>query len=224
MCKTVGIHTETQCPHRQRSAPRHLDEFIITSSTGQRDGAGATPDARRKTFYAIIDRMLNELTRRFSSDACNVLMGATALNPKHTSFLDKEALSGMAVNYGVAEDDLAVEVHQLKRLIARKRDKGQEVSTPLELAAMLEPYKDAFMDLHKLVCIAVTLPVTSAACERSFSCLNLLKTYLRNSSGNNRTSNLAVISINSRRAKQLNIDAIIDSFAANHQNRRIVLN
>ena len=132
-------------------------------------------------------------------------------------------MSGMAANYGVEEYDLAVEVHQLKRLLARKRDNGQEVSTSLELAAMLEPYKDAFIDLYKLVCIAVTLPVTSAACERSFSCLKLLKTYLRNSSGNNRTSNLAVISINSRRAKQLNIDDVINTFAANHQNRRIVL-
>ncbi|XP_034029523.1 EF-hand domain-containing family member B [Thalassophryne amazonica] len=64
---------------------------------------------------------------------------------------------------------------------------------------MLEPYKDTVMDLYKLVCIAVTLPVTSSACERSFSCLKLLKTYLRNSSGNNRTSNLVVISVNSRR-------------------------
>ena len=220
-CKVVGIRTGTEHLGRQRSAPRHLDEFIITSSTGQRDGA--TSDARRKTFYAIIDRMLNELSRRFSSDACSVLMGVTALNPKHTTFLDKKALSGMAANYGVEEYDLAVEVHQLKRLLARKRDNGQEVSTSLELAAMLEPYKDAFIDLYKLVCIAVTLPVTSAACERSFSCLKLLKTYLRNSSGNNRTSNLAVISTNSRRAKQLNIDDVINTFAANHQNRRIVL-
>lgn len=135
LCKAVGIRTETQRPGRQRSAPRHLDEFIITSSTGQRDGA-TPPDAGRKTFYANTDRMFNELTRQFSSNACNVLMGATALNPKHTSFLDKEALSGMAANYEVAEDDLAVDVHQLKRLIARKRDKGQEVSTPLELAAI----------------------------------------------------------------------------------------
>lgn len=129
----------------------------------------------------------------------------------------------MAANYGVVENDLAVEIHKLKRLIARKKEKGQEVSTTFELATMLEPYKDAFIDLYKLICIAVTLPVTSAACERSFSCLKLLKTYLRNSSGNERTSNLAVISINSKRAKQLNIDTVIDAFAANHQNRRIVL-
>ncbi|XP_076366762.1 uncharacterized protein LOC143255257 [Tachypleus tridentatus] len=125
----------------------------------------------------------------------------------------------MTANYGVAEDDLTVEAHQLNWLITRKKDKGQEVSTPLELATMLEPYKDAFMDLHKFVCIAVTLPVTSAACERSFSCLKLLKTYFCNGSGNNHTSNLAVISVNSRRAKQLDIDTVIDTFAANHQNR-----
>ncbi|XP_076373039.1 uncharacterized protein LOC143257899 [Tachypleus tridentatus] len=179
--------------------PRHLDEFITTSSTGQRDEP--IPDTRIHTFYAIIDSMLNELNRRFSSDACSVLMGATALNPKHSIFLDKQALLGMAANYSVAEDDLTVDVHQLNRLIARKKDKWQEVSTPLELATMLEPYKDAFMDLHKLVCIAVTLPVTSAACERSFSCLKLLKTYLCNSSGNNRTSNLTVISVNFQEGK-----------------------
>ncbi|XP_076324657.1 zinc finger MYM-type protein 1-like [Tachypleus tridentatus] len=111
----------------------------------------------------------------------------------------------------------------LQQASAEDLDKGQEVSTPLELATMLEPYKDTFMYLHKLVCIALTLPVTSAACERSFSCLKLLKIYLRNSSGNNRTSNLAIISVNSRRAKQLDIDTVIDTFAANHQNRRIVL-
>ncbi|XP_076372870.1 uncharacterized protein LOC143257723 [Tachypleus tridentatus] len=109
----------------QRSAPRHLDEFIITSSTGQRDEP--TTDARKHTFYAIIDRMLNKLNRRFFSDACSVLMGATALNPKHSTFLDKQTLLGIAANYGVAEDDLAVEVHQLNQLIARKKDKGQEI-------------------------------------------------------------------------------------------------
>ncbi|MPC33986.1 hypothetical protein E2C01_027357 [Portunus trituberculatus] len=36
-------------------------------------------------------------------------------------------------------------------------------------------------------------------------------------------ANLPVISISSKRTKQLNIDVIIDTFAANHQNRHKVL-
>ena len=51
---------------RQRSTPRYLDEFIITARTGQRDES--TPESRRQTFYALIDRMLNEINRRFSSN------------------------------------------------------------------------------------------------------------------------------------------------------------
>ncbi|RXM96417.1 Zinc finger MYM-type protein 1 [Acipenser ruthenus] len=77
--------------------------------------------------------------------------------------------------------------------------------------------------IYKLVCISMTLPVTSAACERSLSCLRRLKTYLRNRSGDARTSNLGVLAISSRRTKELDINAVIDRFAANHNNRRIVL-
>ncbi|XP_076348019.1 zinc finger MYM-type protein 1-like, partial [Tachypleus tridentatus] len=122
ICKKVGIQTETVHQGGQQTALRHLDEFIITSSTGQRNEP--TPNARRHTFYSIIDRMINELNRRFSSNACSVLMGTAALNPKHSVFLDKQALLGMAANYGVAENDLAVEVQQLNRLTVRTKDKG----------------------------------------------------------------------------------------------------
>ena len=58
---------------------------------------------------------------------------------------------------------------------------------------------------------------------RSFSALKIIKTYLRSTSGNERTSNIAVLSINEERTKQLNVDTIINAFAANHNNRRIVL-
>lgn len=46
---------------------------------------------------------------------------------------------------------------------------------------------------------------------------------LRNSSGDKRTINLEVLNINFQRAKMLDSDMIIDAFAANHRNRRIIL-
>ena len=51
-------------------------------------------------------------------------------------------------------------------------------------------------------CIAfllfVTIPVTTASDERSFSKLKLIKTYLRNSMGQERLRNLAFLSIEDR--------------------------
>ena len=56
---------------------------------------------RSHIYYPIIDRMLSELERRFSNDACEVLVGASTLNPSHETFLKKEKRSDMATNYGV---------------------------------------------------------------------------------------------------------------------------
>ena len=96
---------------------------------------------------------------RFSSNSCSVLRGVCALNPKHSAFLDKKALPGMAANCDVVEDGLAMEINHLKRLIVRKTEQRQEIFTPMEFEIMLEPYKDVFIDLYKLARIAVTLPV-----------------------------------------------------------------
>lgn len=79
------------------------------------------------------------------------------------------------------------------------------------------------MHLYKLLSISLTLPVTSVSCERSFSCLRRLKSYLWNSSGDSRTSNLALLAINARRKRTMDSDKIIDGFALNHNNRHIVL-
>ncbi|KAI4808997.1 hypothetical protein KUCAC02_017913 [Chaenocephalus aceratus] len=68
-----------------------------------------------------------------------------------------------------------------------------------------------------------TLPVTSVGCERSFSCLRRIKNYLRNSSGDARNSNLGLLAINKQRSKALDVQRVIDIFASNHNNRRIVL-
>ena len=53
----------------------------------------------------------------------------------------------------------------------------------------------AFSDLVNLLkCIQITftIPVISASCERSFSAMKLIKTYLRNRAGDDRLSDLTV--------------------------------
>ena len=129
----------------------------------------------------------------------------------------------MANHYGIQRGNLTAEVHQVRRLIERKRERGQVLNTTRDFLSVLRPYKDAFEDLHRLLRIALTLPVSSASCERSFSCLSRVKNYLRTRSGDDRTSGLGVLAINSERARALDCQEIIDAFAVNHNNRRIVL-
>jgi len=62
--------------------------------------------------------------------------------------------------------------------------------------------------------IALTLPVTVAQAERSFSKLKLIKSYLRSTMSQERLTSLAVISINHLIGEQISYDDIIDDFAS----------
>lgn len=61
--------------------------------------------------------------------------------------------------------------------------------------------------------IFLTMPVTVASCERSFSKLKLIKTYLRSTMGQERLSGLAILSIEGDIARLLPYDNVIKDFA-----------
>ena len=77
-----------------------------------------------------------------------------------------------------------------------------------------------FPNINVVLRILCLLPVTSAECERSFSTLKCLKTYLRSTMTTERQSGLAMMNINYGRA--IDIDEIINIFATRHP-RRLVL-
>ena len=64
-------------------------------------------------------------------------MGKSALNPKHARFLQKESLVPMAQHYRIREDSQLAEDHQVRRLLERKKEPGETVSSPLEFLSML---------------------------------------------------------------------------------------
>ena len=72
--------------------------------------------------------------------------------------------------------------------------------------------------------IALTVAVTSAESERSFSAFKRIKTRLRSRMVEDRLSSLTVLSIEREIAMTIDLDEVVDSFAATEKNRRIVLN
>lgn len=69
------------------------------------------------------------------------------------------------------------ELHQFRGILERKIQSGmQKSSSVIELALFIEPYKEVFFELFKLCKIAVSIPVSTASCEQSFSAPKLVKT------------------------------------------------
>ncbi|CAI5684301.1 unnamed protein product [Oreochromis niloticus] len=88
-------------------------------------------------------------------------------------------------------------------------------TSALEMLSFLHDnqLQEVYPNLWIALRIALTLPVTVASAERSFSKLKLIKTYLRSSMGQERLSGLAVISINGDVAQKLSYDDLIADFA-----------
>ena len=88
--------------------------------------------------------------------------------------------------------------------------------TALELLSFLceKNLEEIYPNLWIALRVAVTLPVTVASAERSFSKLKLIKSYLRSSMSQERLSGLAIMSIKNDVGKQISYDDIIDDFAS----------
>lgn len=67
------------------------------------------------------------------------------------------------------------------------------------------------MYIPTLLKIFVTIPVTTATTERSFSTLRRLKTYLRSTTGEDRLHGLALLNIH--REVSLTVEEVIDHLA-----------
>jgi len=82
--------------------------------------------------------------------------------------------------------------------------------------SFISPYKATFDCLYKLLPVVVTLPVTSASCEKRFSKIKFVKTFPRNSMTSERLSSDALLSIEKVRADKIYLDNFIDKFDSRH--------
>jgi hypothetical protein len=113
-----------------------------------------------------------------------------------------------------SEEKLREEIVHLKSIHTANFASG--LLPPLKLLNQIHAMK--LQNLFPNVCIALriflTLPVTVASAERSFSKLKLIKNYLRNSMVQERLVDLTILSIESDLNQEIDFSDIIDTFAA----------
>ena len=77
--------------------------------------------------------------------------------------------------------------------------------------------EDAFPNIHRLLLIACTLPISSAEAERSFSLMKRIKTCTRSTMSEERFSDLAVIAMHY--PERFEVDEICEAFVKAHPRR-----
>ena len=85
--------------------------------------------------------------------------------------------------------------------------------TPIEVLNYIKRL-DSFPNASIAYRILLTIPVTVASAERSFSKLKLIKSYLRSTMSQERLSGLAILAIEKEILTELEYDDLINNFAS----------
>ena len=126
----------------------------------------------------------------------------------------------------INSEELVMEVNRLRRSVKCMTERGVsteswDVVNLLQLMAQCK-LQETIPNLIIAIRIYLTLGVSVASCERSFSTLKLIKTYLRSTMGQNRLTNLAILSIERVRTESLDFDEVIDQFASTKSRKAFV--
>lgn len=77
--------------------------------------------------------------------------------------------------------------------------------------------QNIYPNLYKLIQVGLTIPISSATCERSFSAMRRIKTWLRTSMLQSRFNNVSILYIEKDMSKDINTNEIVQ-FSGKNQN------
>ena len=200
------LDIECQLPvERQRKLPRRLDASVSVPA------AAFSPSDQVKInlYFAVLDRLLAEVKERFPQE----LTDYAFLEPRHRNAIDAEVhVRRLATVYGLDDAAAASQWRLSHHLVPSS-------------ASIVEAYRLiplSYTELRRLYQILLTLPVTTASVERSFSKLSLVKTKLRSTMGQERLEALLLASVEKDILLQLDNAELVARFAGKNDRRMLL--
>lgn len=175
---------------------------------------------RVNLFCVTIDQQLQELNHRFCPETMELLILSNSLVPKDVyKAFDIDNICALVHKFyplDFSEQDKKILRYHLHffHLDAVSHPGLNKLSTMSELCEALNTTGKA--DTHylvdRLIRLILTLPVSTATTERSFSTMKLIKTRLRNKMEDEFLADSMMLYIEKEIADQFSTDSIIDEF------------
>ncbi|KAL4083682.1 hypothetical protein QTP88_028998 [Uroleucon formosanum] len=208
MCDKWGISKDYH-EVRSKFAIRHFDEV-----DGDRRINVTTENFKIRVFLPVIDTVIFQLSNRFNAfkeitENFDFLQLIILVNLSEDDLI-KASYDFDQLYKNDITSDLTRQLLSMRELINISEVKNIE---QLTLYILKHDYSTSYCDILSATLIYLTLPITVASAERSFSKLKLIKIYLRNSMNQDRLSNIAILNIEKNKTQNLDINKIIDNFA-----------
>ena len=178
-------------------------------------------------YFELMESLLGELARRFDQRGLNL---ATQFER-----IIIDSCNGTACEIPQEIMDLYardLDIERLKRQLSMLPDlikttplggmlikKVTTVHTVCDILNTSEVIKNMFSEVHSFLLLFLTLPVTSATAERTFSVLRRLKTYLRSTMSQERLHNVMLPHVYKDVVDCLDLSDIAQKFCSSNERR-----
>ena len=163
-------------------------------------------------YFVALDLVIAEIKERFAADDQDIIcdLGGVVLSGKPS----EESEEKVAKFYELDKDLIQAEKAIFSNFLLQSASETRRTPTALAKIMSLNKLDVILLKFFRLCKILAVIPATSCSAERSFSCLRRLKTYTRNTMGQNRLNCLAVLNVERAFTNRLmrNVDKIIDIF------------
>ena len=183
----------------------------------------------RQIFFEVLDVICNELVRRFDQKDFKMVVdleqaivragnGEKGVLPEAIKHLYK---------YDLDMDRLATHLHMLQDVLKRYGEsagrtiKVTNVRTVCQAMNDVPGAKALLSEIHRFLKLFLTIPVTTATSERTFSTMRRLKTYLRSSMTQERLNHVLLLHSHNSRTDQIDIKQIATSFISANDRRQV---
>ena len=185
-------------------------------------------DFFRQQYFEVIDLLMNEITQRFSQPTFSILqeiekMVINSCNGKmHAMSTDFKELYADCLDISKLKVQLTLLPDVLKTGNVEHEMGIKTVTTINTVCQLFETCKFAktmLEEVHKVLQLYLTIPLSSATAERSFSTLRRLKTYLRSSMSQKRLNHVVLLNTHKELVDKICIHNIAREFVSRNERR-----
>jgi hypothetical protein len=173
----------------------------------------------KRLYSEILDTVTEEIKSRFPEDKEDIYTAIMACEPKSPDFLNYDIVKPLASKYCLDLSDLKSQLHHTNHILHQLNSSGN-INEVHQVVRIVDEH--GLFEVKRLLQLAMTIPVSTANPERSFSALRRVKTYLRSTMGQERLRGLAILYIERELSYKVNLDRVLAIFEKK-SNRRIIL-
>jgi len=216
-----GVDVDPPVLPRRRKAPKRLEV-----GCGEPSHPQSPKDLYRRFYFEALDLVISAINSRFDQPGYQTYKNLQELLLQAAHGQDYHKEFEYVVDFYGSDFESSQLDTQLQNLSTHFKSCAKQSTVSFKdvcdyLKSLSKAQQSFFSQVVVLVTLILVMPATNASCERSFSALRRIKTYLRSTMAQLRLNSLMVLHVHKELTDKLNILEVANEFVANKLEHRL---